>query len=206
MQVAGAGLPSAPVRRAWTGVVAGVLLLAACGDDGGAADDEVVAPADWASTVCPAVGEAAGRLREALAVIDELPDEVAADAPLGDHALPVREAFLALPTYVDAYRTVVEDTPAPDTADGAEFRREVLDDLDAAAETFDGAAVAAEQIDPGTTVEDFFGGAQAFAGFPEALAGSDLDFGEDVPPGVAEALAGNRSCVEVQNQLVTLIG
>jgi hypothetical protein len=187
-------------------VVAGLLLLAACGDDGGAADEEAVAPADWASTVCPAVGQAAGELGRALAVIDQLPDEVEADAPLGDHARPVREAFLALPTYVDAYRTVVEDTPAPDTADGAAFRQEVLDDLDAAADTFDGAAVAAEQIDDDTTVEDFFGGAQAFAGFPEALADSDLDFGDDVPPGVAEALAADRSCIDVQNRLISLIG
>ena len=184
----------------------GLLLLAACGDDGGAGDDEVVAPADWASTVCPAVGEAASDLRRALAVIDELPDEVEADAPLGDHARPVREAFLALPDYVDAYRDIVRATPAPDTADGTEFRQEVLADLDDASETFEGVAVLADQITADTTVEDFFGGAQAFAGIPEALTGSDLDFGEDVPPGVAEALAGNRSCIEVQNQLVSLIG
>jgi hypothetical protein len=187
-------------------VVVGLLLVAvACSDDGGA-DDEVVAPADWASTVCPAVGAAAGELRQALVVIDELPDEVEADAPLGDHAETVRDAFLALPTYVDAYRTVVEDTPAPDTADGAEFRDELLGDLDAAAETFETAADAAEQLEASTTVEDFFGGAQAFAGFPEALADSDLDFGDDVPPGVADALADNRSCIDVQNELLTLIG
>ena len=184
----------------------GLLLLVACGDDGDAGDDEAIPPEEWASTVCPAVAEAAGELRQALAVIDQLPDEVEADAALGDHARPVRNAFLALPTYVDAYQRVVRATPAPDTADGSAFRNEVLEDLASASETFDGAAVAAEQIDESTTVEDFFGGAQAFAGFPEALSDSDLDFGEDVPSGVAAALAGNRTCVEVQNQLVSLIG
>jgi hypothetical protein len=182
------------------------LLLAACGDDGGSADDERVPAPEWASAVCSTVGEAAGELRRALAVIDQLPDEVEADAPLGDHAGPVRDAFLALPTYVEAYRDVVEATPAPDTADGAAFREEVLADLDAAAETFDAAADAAEQLSEDTTVEDFFGGAQAFNEFPQAFTASDLDFGEDVPPGVSTALLDDQTCVDTQNQLLALIG
>jgi hypothetical protein len=185
--------------------VAGLLVLAGCSDGGGGAD-EVVAPAEWARAVCATVGEASGELRQALSVIDELPADVEADAPLGDQARAVRNAFLALPEYVDAYRSVVEDTPAPDTADGAAFRDEVLDDLAAAADTFDDAADAARAIDAETTVEQFLGGAQAFSGFPQALADSDLDFGEDVPPGVAAALAGDRTCVSAQNDLISLIG
>lgn len=194
------------MRRVGTGLLLALLALPACGGDDGGGDGEAVAPDAWATTVCAEVGDAAVDLRRALAVIDELPDEVAADAPLGDQARPVREAFLALPVYVERYRSVVEDTPAPDTADGAAFRDEVLADLASAATTFGEAAAAAEAISADTTVEDFFGGAQAFAGFPEALDASDLDFGEDVPPGVQAALQGNRTCAEVQSQLVNLIG
>jgi hypothetical protein len=186
----------------------GLFLLPACsGDDGG--DDtsaDVVPPAEWATTVCTAVGEAAGQLQRALRVIDDLPDEVEADAPLGDEARPVRNAFLALPGYVERYRTVIDETPAPDTPDGIAFREEVLEDLTSAASTFGEVAAAAEAIDEDTTVEQFFGGAQAFAGFPEALAASDLDFGDDVPPGVAAALHDNQTCTDVQHQLVTLVG
>src|SRR5829696_4517244 len=110
------------MRRAWAGLVLAAVLLPACGgDDGGAGDVAVVAPAEWAAAVCAEVQDAARDLADALAVIDQLPAEVAADAPLGEHAEPVRDAFLALPEYVDRYRTVVDDTPAPDTADGREL-------------------------------------------------------------------------------------
>jgi hypothetical protein len=185
------------------------LALPACGGDDGAGDagsDEVIAARAWATAVCAEVGDAAADLQQALAVIEQLPDQVEADAPLGDQAGPVRNAFLALPEYVLRYQQVVEETPAPDTADGAAFRQEVLDDLESAARTFGEAAIAAEAIDGDTTVEDFFGGAQAFSGFPEALADSDLDFGEDVPPGVATALHDDQSCIDAQNELISLIG
>jgi hypothetical protein len=187
-------------------VVLIALALPACGGDDGAASDEVIPAPEWATMVCTEVGEAAGELQHALAVIDQLPDQVEADAPLGDQARPVRNAFLALPAYVERYQTVVEETPAPDTADGPAFRQEVLADLESAAETFGAAADAAEAIDADTTVEDFFGGAQAFAGFPEALAASDLDFGEDVPPDVATAMHDDQTCIDVQNELLNLIG
>jgi hypothetical protein len=190
-------------------VLFGLLAVPACsGDDGGGddADEPVVPVAEWATAVCTEVGDAAVDLRQALAVIDELPAEVEADAPLGEHAAPVREAFLALPEYVERYRTVVRDTPAPDVFDGPAFRREVLADLAMADETFAAAAGAASTLDEDTTVEGFFGGAQAFADFPEAFAASDLDFGEDAPPDVVAALLEDRRCIDVQNQLQSLIG
>ncbi len=195
------------MRRAWVGLVAGLVLVPACGgDDGGGADDAVLPAAEWAATVCAEVQGAAGDLADALAVIDELPGEVEADAPLGEDAERLRDAFLALPDYVDRYRSVIEETPAPDTADGVEFRREVLDDLEAAAATFEDAADAAETLDEDTTVEGFFGGAQAFNRFPQAFAASDLDFGEEVPPGVLEVLLDDQTCIDTQNQLLELIG
>ena len=182
-----------------------LVLLPACGDDGGG-DDEVIPTAEWAATVCGEVHAAAADLADALAVIDELPGEVEADAPLGENAERLRDAFLALPDYVETYRTVVEDTPAPDAADGVAFRGEVLADLEAAAETFGEAADAARTLDEDTTVEGFFGGAQAFARFPQAFEASDLDFGEDVPPDIATALLDDQTCIDTQNQLLALIG
>lgn len=181
-----------------------LLALPACG--GGSGDDETVAPAAWVAAVCGEVAGATADLGAALAVIDELPGEVEPDAPLGEHAEALREAFLALPDYVERYREVVEATPAPDTADGGTFREELLADLDQAATTFDAAAEAAEALDEDTTVEQLFGGAQAFGEFPTAFAAADLDFGEDVPPGVAEAQAADDTCRDAQNQLVTVLG
>ena len=182
----------------------GLLALPVCGgdDDGGA----TVAPDAWVAAVCGEVAGATADLGAALAVIDELPGEVEPDAPLGDHADGLRDAFLALPDYVERYRDVVADTPAPDTADGAAFRDELLADLDAAAATFDEAAAAAERLDADTTVEELFGGAQAFGEFPDAFALADLDFGEDVPPGIAEAQAADDTCRDAQNQLVVVLG
>jgi hypothetical protein len=203
----GGGYRPGPMRGAWVAVVLTLAVLPACGgDDGGGADDEVVPTAEWAATVCGEVQDAVGELADALAVIDQLPEDVEVDAPLGEHADAVKAAFLALPEYVDRYRAVVDDTPAPDTDDGIAFRHEVLDDLEAAAATFQEAADAAETLDEDTTVEDFFGGAQAFNGFPQAFAASDLDFGEDVPPGVASALLDDQTCIDTQNQLLALIG
>ena len=123
-------------------VLATLVAVPACGGDDGAAE-EAVAPDAWVAVVCGEVARAAVDLEAALAVIDELPDEVAADAPLGDHADDLRGAFLALPAYVGRFRAVVEDTPPPATADGAAFRHELLADLDAATETFGDAAEAA---------------------------------------------------------------
>jgi hypothetical protein len=197
------------VRRLWIGAVLCVAALPSCGssDDAGTGDTaEVIPPAAWAEAVCTEVGAAAEDLEAALAVIDELPVEVEADAPLGDVAGPLRDAFLSLPTYIDRYRTVVESTSAPDTPDGQAFRREVLEDLNAAGRTFGEAATRAETLDGDTTAEGFFGGAQAFADFPEAFASADLDFGDDVPPGIAAALTGDRTCAEVQGRLQSLIG
>jgi hypothetical protein len=191
--------------RAWVGLVVALLALPACGgDDGG--DEETAATSEWAATVCAEVQDAAVELADALAVIDELPDEVEGDAPLGENAAPVREAFLALPEYVERYGRVIRETPAPDTPDGATFRDEVLDDLETADETFSQAADAARTLDEDTTVEEFFSGAQAFSEFPQAFAAADLDFGDDVPPGVSEALLDDRTCIDTQNQLLSLIG
>ncbi len=181
-----------------------IVALPACGAEDGA-DDETVAPAAWVAAVCGEVADAAVDLGSALAVIDELPGEVEADAPLGDHADDLREAFAALPAYVDRYRSVVEDTPAPDTRDGAALRDELLADLDAAAATFGEAADAAEALDEDTTVAQLFDGAQAFGEFPEAFAAADLDFGDTVPPGVDRALDDDDTCRDAQNQLSTLL-
>ena len=194
------------MRRAWVGLLAGLVLVPGCGGDDGAADDAVVPADEWAAAVCAEVQQAAGDLADALAVIDELPAEVEADAPLGADAERLRDAFLALPEYVDRYRTVMEETPAPDTADGVRFRREVLADLEAAGDTFEEAANAAESLDEDTTVEGFFGGAQAFNEFPQAFAASDLDFGDEVPPGVSDVLLDDQTCIDTQNQLLALIG
>ena len=198
-----------PVRRArigWLAALPAVLTLVSCSGDGGGGDvPEAVAVSDWAAAVCAEVGEAAVDLRAALAVIDELPAEVEADAALGDQAGPVRDAFLALPAYVERYRAVVEGTGPPDIADGEAFRQEVLDDLAEAEATFGEAAAAAESLDASTTVEGFFAGSQAFGDFPAAFDASDLDFGEDAPPAVTEVLTSDPACVEVQNQLLDLI-
>ena len=195
------------MRRAQTGLVLGLVLvvvaLPGCGGDG--AGEQTVAPADWVASVCGEVADAAVDLEVALAVINELPGEIRADAPLGDHADDLRDAFLALPDYLERYRTVVEDTPAPDTPDGAAFRDELLADLDAAAATFGDAADAAEALDGDTTVEQLFGGAQAFGDFPEAFAASDLDFGAAAPPAVDEAQDEDDTCRDAQNRLATLL-
>lgn len=197
-------VPSGAVRRAWIGLLLAVVALPACGgDDGGG--DEATAPEAWVAAVCGEVADAAVDLGSALAVINELPGQVEADAPLGEHADDLREAFVALPDYVDRYRAVVEDTPAPATPDGAAFREELLADLDAAAETFGEAAEAAEALDADTTVEQLFGGAQAFGEFPEAFAAADLDFGDAAPPGVAQAQAAADTCRDAQNRLATLL-
>lgn len=181
-----------------------VVALPSCGGDD-AGSEEVVAPAAWVAAVCGEVADAAVDLGAALAVINELPAEVEADAPLGDHADALRDAFAALPEYVERYRTVIEDTPAPDTADGAAFREELLADLNTAAETFGEAADAAEALDGETTVEELFGGAQAFGEFPEAFAAADLDFGDATPPGVEQAMDADDTCRDAQNRLVTLL-
>lgn len=183
-------------------MVLALVSLPACGGDDGAGD-ETIATEAWVATVCGEVADAAVDLVAALAVIDELPAEIEADAPLGDHADDLREAFAALPAYVERYRSVVEDTPAPDTPDGAAFREELLADLDAAAEVFGEAAEAAEALDGNTTVEQLFGGAQAFGDFPEAFADADLDFGDTVPPGVDRAVDAEDTCRDAQNQLAT---
>ena len=185
-------------------VLATLVAVPACGGDDGAAE-EAVAPDAWVAVVCGEVARAAVDLEAALAVTDELPDEVAADAPLGDHADDLRGAFLALPGYVGRFRAVVEDTPPPATADGAAFRHELLADLDAATETFGDAAEAAGAIDGDTTVEQLFGGAQAFGDFPEAFAAADLDFGDAVPPAVDEAQDDDDTCRDAQNRLATLL-
>jgi hypothetical protein len=192
------------VRTAWWGLVVALVALPACGGDDGASGDPVP-PDAWVSAVCGEVAAATADLGTALAVIDELPAEVEADAPLGENAAALREAFLALPDFVERYRDVVADTPAPDTADGAAFREELLADLDEAAAIFGDAADAAERLDEDTTVEQLFGGAQAFGEFPTAFAAADLDFGEDVPPGIAEAQAANDTCRDTQNQLVAIL-
>jgi hypothetical protein len=185
-------------------VLLAIAALPACGAEDGT-EDETVAPAAWVAVVCGEVADAAVDLGAALAVIDELPGEVEADAPLGDHADDLQEAFAALPVYVDRYRSVVEDAPAPDTRDGAAFRDELLADLDAAAATFGEAADATEALDEDTTVEQLFGGAQAFGEFPRAFVVADLDFGDTVPPGVDQALDDDDTCRDAQNQLVTLL-
>jgi len=185
-------------------VVLAVVAAPACGGDDGAGD-ETVAPEAWVAAVCDEVAGAAVDLGAALAVIDRLPGEVAVDAPLGEHADDLRDAFSALPAYVDRYLAVVEDTPAPDTPDGGAFRDELLADLDAAAAVFGEAADAAEALDEDTTVEQLFGGAQAFGEFPEAFAAADLDFGESVPPGVDRAQEADDTCRDAQNQLATLL-
>lgn len=182
-------------------LLAAVALPACGGDDG--AGDETIAPEAWVATVCGEVADAAVDLVAALAVIDELPGEVEADTPLGEQAADLRAAFAALPTYVERYRSVVEDTPAPDTPDGAAFRDELLADLDAAGEVFDEAAEAAEALDEDTTVEQLFGGAQSFGDFPEAFAAADLDFGDTVPPGVERVVDADDTCRDAQNQLAT---
>jgi hypothetical protein len=164
-----------------------------------------VAPDVWVSAVCREVAGATADLGAALAVIDELPGEVEPDAPLGEQADALREAFLALPDFVERYRDVVADTPPPDTADGAAFREELLADLDDAATTFVAAADAATLLDEDTTAEELFSGAQAFGEFPDAFAAADLDFGEDVPPGVGEAVEADDTCRDTQNQLVALL-
>ena len=179
-----------------------IVVLPGCGDDG--AGGEPVEAAAWAVAVCAEVGAAAVELDEALAVIDELPGQVDADAPLGDQAEPLREAFRALPDYVDRFRAVVEATPAPATPDGAEFRDELLAQLDGAAMTFEEVAALADDLDDDTTVEQFFSGAQAFADFPDALAASDLDFGEELPPALGRAQAEDDTCLDAQNQLVAI--
>ena len=180
------------------------MALPACGGDDGSGE-ETTAPDAWVAAVCGEVADAAVDLGAALAVIDELPGEVEADASLGEHADDLRDAFAALPDYVDRYRSVVEDTPAPDTPDGAAFRDELLADLDAAAAVFGEAADAAEALDEDTTVEQLFGGAQAFGEFPEAFAAADLDFGDTAPPAVDEAQAADDTCRDAQNQLATLL-
>ncbi|MET1049924.1 MAG: hypothetical protein ABWZ55_09870 [Acidimicrobiales bacterium] len=193
------------MRKAWWGLVVALAALPACGgDDGGRG--ERVAPDEWVSVVCAEVAGATADLGAALAVIDGLPAEVEPDAALGEHADTLREAFLALPDFVERYRHVVADTPAPDTADGAAFREELLADLDEAAATFGAAADAAGLLDEDTTAEELFSGAQAFGEFPAAFADADLDFGEDVPPGVAEAQAADDTCRDTQNQLVAVLG
>ena len=68
------------------------------------------------------------------------------------------------------------------------------------------AADAAGLLDEDTTAEELFSGAQAFGEFPAAFADADLDFGEDVPPGVAEAQAADDTCRDTQNQLVAVLG
>jgi len=192
------------VRRAWIGLLVVVATLPACGgDDGGG--EEAVTPEAWVAAVCGEVADAAVDLGAALAVINDLPGQVEADAALGDDAADLRDAFIALPDYVGRFRAVVEDTPAPDTPDGAAFREELLADLDAAAGTFGEAAEAAEALDGDTTVEQLFGGAQAFGEFPEAFAAADLDFGDAAPPGVAQAQAADDTCRDAQNQLATLL-
>ncbi len=162
-------------------------------------------PEAWVAAVCGEVADAAVDLGAALAVINDLPGQVEADAALGDAAADLRDAFIALPDYVGRFRAVVEDTPAPDTPDGTAFREELLADLDAAAGTFGEAAEAAEALDGDTTVEQLFGGAQAFGEFPEAFAAADLDFGDAAPPGVAQAQAADDTCRDAQNQLATLL-
>lgn len=185
-------------------MVLALVSLPACGGDDGAGD-ETIATEAWLATVCGEVADAALDLGAALAVINELPGEVDADAPLGDLAEDLSAAFAALPDYVDRYRSVVQDTPVPDTPDGAAFREELLADLDAAAATFGEAADAAEALDEDTTVEELFGGAQAFGEFPAAFAAADLDFGDTAPPGVARAQAADDTCRDAQNQLATLL-
>ena len=83
---------------------------------------------------------------------------------------------------------------------------ELLADLDEAATTFAAAADAARLLDEDTTAEELFSGAQAFGEFPAAFAAADLDFGEDVPPGVAEAEAADDTCRDTQNHLVAVLG
>lgn len=193
------------VRRpvaAFLTVVAVGSVVAGCGGDEPA---ETVAPAEWAATVCHAVGAATEDLAEAVAIIDRLPAEVAADAALGDQADDLRRAFAALPSYVARYLDVVEVTPVPDTADGAAFRDEVLADLAEAAQVFGRAAIVAEGIDGDTTVEGFFTSVQSFARFPEAFAASDLTF-DTPPPGVEEAMAAEPTCGETRRRLAGLIG
>lgn len=190
------------MRRA---LVVLLVVLAACGGDDGEEAEEVP-PADWVAAVCGEVGAAVGDLEEALAVIDELPTDIPADAPLGERAAGLREAFLALPTYVERYLAVVEATGVPATADGAAFREELRAALGSAQDTFAAAAERAEALDESTTVEEFFGGAQAFAEFPQALADADLDWGPDVPPGIGEAFTADPTCRATQNRLVALVG
>jgi hypothetical protein len=183
-------------------LVLGLSVATACGGgDGGRSGP----PEDWAVTVCGEVAGALGDLETALAVIEELPTDVAADAPLGGRARDLRLAFLALPEYIERYLAVVEATPAPDTPDGEAFRDELLADLRSAEETFGAAARRARTLRAETTVEEFFGGVEDFAGFPEAFAASDLDFGEDVPPGVGEAVTADTTCRDAQNRLVALL-
>jgi hypothetical protein len=193
------------VRRLWWGWVTVVIVaLPGCGEDGSGA--EPVEAAEWAAVVCAEVGAAAVDLAEALDVINQLPGQVDADAPLGEQAEPLREAFLALPDYVDRFRAVVEATPAPATPDGTKFRDELLAELEEAATTFEEVADLADDLDDGTTVEQFFSGAQAFGDFPVALAASDLDFGEEVPPALGRAQADDDTCLDAQNQLVAILG
>lgn len=199
------GLPSGAVRLAPVVLLAlGVGLVPACGDDGDAGP--TVATDEWATTVCTAVGEAVGGLEEALGVIDQLSADIAADDPLGpEQAAILREAFAALPVYVDDYLAVVEATPAPDTADGVAFRDELVADLDASGRIFARAALAAEAVDADTTVADFFTRAQGFARFPEAFAAADLAF-DDPPPGVAEAMAAESVCDTTQGRITSVLG
>jgi hypothetical protein len=192
------------VRRSILGLAVALLLLAACG--GGDQADDGLPPDEWVARLCAEVGDATGDLESALAVIDQLPTELDADAPLGDRLDALQRAFASLPTYVERYLTVVEDSPPPATADGAAFRDELLVGLREATREFDRAAEVVALLGPDTTVTEFFAFAQTFTGFTEALAAADLDFGDDAPPGVAEARADDASCRAVSNRLAAALG
>ena len=95
--------------------------------------------------------------------------------------------------------------PPPTPATGQPSATSSWPTWTSAAATFGEAADAAEALDEDTTVEQLFGGAQAFGEFPEAFAAADLDFGDTVPPGVDRALDDDDTCRDAQNQLVTLL-
>lgn len=198
--------------RAIASLLAALLVLvAACGGDGDeglpdADDADGVSVGEWAASVCGALRPAVGDLAGALAVIDELPAEVDPGAPLGDRIDDLETAFAALPAYTQVYVEAVRDTPVPSIADGPAFRDEVLAVLNEAGRTFTRTSAFVDHFGAETTAEQFFGQAQAFAGFSDALAAVDLDFGPDVPPDIADALTAEADCRAVSDQLAAALG
>ncbi len=187
-----------------------MLLIAGCGgdsgDDSGDEQGGDVAPEAWVETICSGLQAPVTDLAEALAVINDLPAEVDPDQPLGERLGDLKQAFAALPTYLDRYLELVETTPPPDIPDGAAFRDDLAAELRDAQSVLSDAADAIALLPQLTTATRFLRQVERFAGFNEALSVIGLDLGDDVPPEIADALSTEPACQDVTGQLAAALG